>query len=150
MTPTIRRLGPADLGDMRGLLSLFARVFEEQENCPDRQPDDGWLLDLLGQPGFVAMVAIEVESVVGALTAYELVKYEQPRREFYIYDLAVDAACRRRGIATALIARVREIAAERGAWTVFVQADRGDDPAISLYSGLGRREDVLHFDFDPG
>lgn len=38
------------------------------------------------------------------------------------------------------------IAGELGAWTVFVQADRTDDAAIALYSGLGRREDVLHFD----
>jgi hypothetical protein len=28
----------------------------------------------------------------------------------------------------------------------FVQADRSDDAAIALYSGLGQREDVLHFD----
>jgi aminoglycoside 3-N-acetyltransferase I len=29
---------------------------------------------------------------------------------------------------------------------IFVQADRGDDPAIKLYEGLGIREDVHHFD----
>ena len=32
---------------------------------------------------------------------------------------------------------------------MYVQADLGDDPAIALYSKLGRREDVLHFDIDP-
>jgi aminoglycoside 3-N-acetyltransferase I len=32
---------------------------------------------------------------------------------------------------------------------IYVQADHGDDPAIALYSGLGRREDVLHFDIAP-
>lgn len=31
---------------------------------------------------------------------------------------------------------------------IYVQADTGieDEPAIALYSKLGRREDVLHFD----
>jgi len=29
---------------------------------------------------------------------------------------------------------------------IFVQADLGDAPAIALYSKLGRREEVLHFD----
>jgi hypothetical protein len=29
---------------------------------------------------------------------------------------------------------------------IFVQADIGDDPAIALYTKLGVREDVLHFD----
>nr|WP_281269172.1 hypothetical protein [Thiocapsa rosea] len=38
------------------------------------------------------------------------------------------------------------MAAELGARVVFVQADRTDDAAIALYSGVGRREDVLHFD----
>jgi len=45
-----------------------------------------------------------------------------------------------------LIARLRAIAHERGAWAVFVQADPGDEPAIALYTGLGTREDVMHFD----
>jgi aminoglycoside 3-N-acetyltransferase I len=29
---------------------------------------------------------------------------------------------------------------------VYVQADRGDAPAIALYSKLGVQEQVLHFD----
>ena len=41
---------------------------------------------------------------------------------------------------------MRDIAMRRGAWAVFVQADYGDDPAISLYEKVGRREEVLHFD----
>ncbi|MGB3167377.1 MAG: GNAT family N-acetyltransferase, partial [Alteraurantiacibacter sp.] len=55
-------------------------------------------------------------------------------------------ACRRQGIATALIAAVRDIARARGGWVVMVQADREDDPAVALYTKLGRREEILHFD----
>ena len=40
---------------------------------------------------------------------------------------------RRRGIATGLINKLREIAREKGAWVIYVQADHGDDPAIKLY-----------------
>jgi hypothetical protein len=29
---------------------------------------------------------------------------------------------------------------------IFVQADRGDAPVISLYSKFGTREEALHFD----
>lgn len=57
---------------------------------------------------------------------------------------------RRRGVATALIEHLREIAAQRGVWVIYVQADRGDDPAIALYQKLGTREEVLHFDIAPG
>jgi aminoglycoside 3-N-acetyltransferase I len=53
---------------------------------------------------------------------------------------------RRQGIATALIKRLREIAAQRSAWVVYVQADYGDEPAIALYNKLGTRKEVMHFD----
>ncbi|HXW72601.1 MAG TPA: GNAT family N-acetyltransferase, partial [Methylocella sp.] len=59
---------------------------------------------------------------------------------------AVAETHRRRGIATALIERLREIAAQRGASVIYVQADSGDGPAIALYEKLGVREEVLHFD----
>ena len=84
------------------------------------------------------------------LAAYELQKLEQERSEIYIYDLAVAEAARRRGIATAVIQRLREIAVLRGAWVIYVQADYGDEPAIALYTKLGSREDVMHFDIAPG
>ena len=83
---------------------------------------------------------------MGGLVAYELPKFEQERSEIYIYDLAVAAPHRREGIATALIMELKEIGALRGAYVIFVQADLGDEPAISLYARLGTREDVLHFD----
>jgi aminoglycoside 3-N-acetyltransferase I len=47
---------------------------------------------------------------------------------------------------TALIRELQQIARARGAYVIFVQADHGDDPAIALYTKLGAREDVLHFD----
>jgi aminoglycoside 3-N-acetyltransferase I len=47
-----------------------------------------------------------------------------------------------------LIEALKREARGRGAYVVFVQADQGDDAAIALYSRLGVREDVLHFDID--
>lgn len=41
---------------------------------------------------------------------------------------------------------LQRIAADRGAYVIYVQADHGDDPAIALYTKLGAREDVMHFD----
>jgi ribosomal protein S18 acetylase RimI-like enzyme len=74
--------------------------------------------------------------------------HEQERSEIYLYDLAVAAAHRQEGIATALMEKLQEIAARRSAYVIFVQADTGmeDEPAIALYTKLGRREHVLHFD----
>lgn len=131
---------------MRGLLGVFGEAFEDAETYCAAQPDTDYLRRLLGSDTFIALAALDGEVVVGGIAAYELRKFERERSEIYIYDLAVAESHRRRGIATALIERLKRIAAERGAWVVFVQADLGDDPAIALYTKLGVREDVLHFD----
>lgn len=146
---TIARLGAGDLAQMRQLNALFGKVFEEPDTYQGNQPDDAWLQSLLRNPDFVAVAVMHEGQPVGALAAYVLPKFEQARREIYIYDLAVDDAWRRRGVAMALIAEVQRIASEIGAWVLFVQADHGDDPAIALYTKLGAREDVLHFDISP-
>lgn len=146
MNTTIQTLGPDDVDLLRALNRLFAQVFEDQESYAGAPPDSAYLRDLLASDTFIALVALADGEVVGGLAAYELRKFEQRRSEVYIYDLAVAETHRRQGIATALIETLREEAVRRGAWVVFVQADHGDDPAIELYTKLGVREDVLHFD----
>lgn len=145
----IALLGPSDLPLMRGMLGLFAEVFDEPGSYLAAQPDDEYLRSLLARDTFFALVAVEDGRVIGALAAYELTKFEQPRSEMYIYDLGVAEAFRRRGVATALIGELKSIARQRGAWVIFVQADRGDEPAIALYRKLGSVEQVLHFDIRP-
>ena len=131
------------------MLAMFGRAFEEIPTYTERQPDDGYLSELLGSRTFIGVAAITEGKVVGGLAAYVLAKFEQARSEIYIYDPAVDAASRRRGIATAMIRNVQDEAAARGAYVIFVQADHGDDPAIALYTKLGVKEEVLHFDIAP-
>lgn len=145
----IRRLTATDVDAMHALNALYASAFEDHDAYRRDVPDDEWLLKQLGKDAIMVLVA-EIDSrIIGGLTAYELPKLERARSEIYIYDLATDAGHRRRGVATALIAEVQHIAAETGAWAVFVQADYGDDPAVALYSRLGVREDVMHFDLPP-
>jgi aminoglycoside 3-N-acetyltransferase I len=139
-------LTPSDVPLLKSLMRVFGDAFEDDETYQGAVPADGYLASLLGRPHIIVIVATLQGEVVGGLTAYVLDKFERDRREIYIYDLAVAAAHRRRGIATALIETLAGVARERGAYVMFVQADRGDDPAIALYESLGRREDVHHFD----
>jgi aminoglycoside 3-N-acetyltransferase I len=142
----VLRLTPSDVPLLRALNAVFSRAFSDPTTYGGEPPTDAYLRALLGKEHVIALVGVAAGEVVGGLVAYELDKFEQARREVYIYDLAVAEAFRRNGIATALIERLRELAAERGAWVIYVQADRGDDPAIALYEALGTREEVLHFD----
>ncbi len=146
----IRRLGPGELAGFRAMNAMFGRAFDEPDTYAADQPNDAYVDSLLSDPGVVALVALDGDDVIGGLVAYELRKYERERSEFYIYDLAVAEPHRRQGIATDLIDALKPIAAARGGYVIFVQADHGDDPAIALYTQLGVREDVLHFDIDTG
>jgi aminoglycoside 3-N-acetyltransferase I len=144
----IRQIANDSLTLMDGMLSLFADAFEDPEHYNANRPGADYLRRLLSSSSFIALVASDDDHVVGALAAYELQKFEQERSEIYIYDLAVASSHRRQGIATALIAELQRLAAARGAYVIFVQADTtpDDEPAIALYTKLGTREDVLHFD----
>ena len=143
---TIRKLGPDDVALMEGMSAMFGEAFNEPETYGGARPSGAYLRRLLGGDYFIAVAALHGDEVVGGLAAYELHKFEQERSEIYIYDLAVAAGCRRRGIATALIHELKMIAAARRAYVIYVQADLVDSPAIELYTKLGAREDVLHFD----
>jgi aminoglycoside 3-N-acetyltransferase I len=145
----IRVLDAQDVPLLRAMLAVFGDAFADVPTYTAHQPDDAYLAQLLARDTFVAIAAIAGTEVLGGLAGYMLPKFEQARSEMYIYDLAVDAAHRRRGIATAMIRRLQALAAERGAYVIFVQADHGDDAAIALYTKLGVREDVLHFDIAP-
>jgi len=143
---SIHQLGPGDVALMGALLSTFGEAFGDVETYGKNRPAASYLQRLLESDYFITLAALKGNEVVGGIAAYELKKFEQERSEIYIYDLAVAAAHRRQGIATALIRQLEKIAAARGVYVMFVQADIGDDPAIELYTKLGAREDVLHFD----
>ena len=148
MSVDIRLLTPNDVALMEALLTTFGEAFDDVGTYTENRPSAGYLRRLLGGDSFIALAALKSDEVVGGIAAYELRKFEQERSEIYIYDLAVASAHRREGIATALIEKLKGIAARRGAYVIFVQADTGieDEPAIALYTKLGAREDVLHFD----
>ena len=144
-----RVLGVPDVPVLRNMLTMFGHAFGDLPTYTASQPDDGYLRRLLESDTFVAVSALSATDVVGGLTGYVLPKFEQARSELYIYDLAVAHAYRRRGVASAMIERLRALAATRGIYVIYVQADGGDAPAISLYTKFGVPEDVHHFDIEP-
>lgn len=141
----ISRPGGDEVDVMEAANRLFGEVFGE-EGYHGPPPSRDHLRKLLADTKFIPLVARIGDEMVGALAAYELVKFEAERSEIYIYDLAVREQHRRRGVATALIEALQPIAREQGAWVIYVQADPPDAPAVTLYDKLGMREEVYHFD----
>ena len=146
---SVRRLTSNDVPQMRNMLSMFGQAFEDIPTYTEDQPSTPYLADLLSSNTFVALAAFEDDRVIGGLAAYVLPKFEQSRREIYVYDLAVAQSHRHLGVATALIRALQRLARELGAYVIFIQADYGDEPAVALYTKLGTREEVLHFDISP-
>lgn len=145
----VRVLKSDDAAQLRAVSAMFGRAFGEAATYTAAAPDDAYLRRLLESDTFVALAALADGEVVGGIAAYVLPKFEQARSELYVYDLAVDERHRRQGVATAMLERLRTLAGERGVYVLFVQADHGDAAAIALYTKLGVREDVLHFDIEP-
>ena len=142
----VRRLSADDVPQMRSMLEVFGHAFDDIATYTENQPSSRYLADLLSDSTFIALAALDGSTVIGGLAAYVLQKFEQPRREVYIYDLAVAEPHRRRGVATALVRSLQGLSRDLGAYVIYVQADHVDKPAVAFYSRLGTREDVLHFD----
>jgi aminoglycoside 3-N-acetyltransferase I len=146
MEYSYRELTASDVPLLKRMLKMFGDAFGDVATYQDAVPADDYLAGLLAKSHFIALAATADNEVVGGLAAYVLDKFERERREVYLYDLAVSERHRRRGVATALIERLVDVARKRNAYVIFVQADRGDQPAIKLYESLGRKEEVYHFD----
>jgi len=147
MTYSVTHLSHGETALMRKLNEMFGEVFVDADSYAKHPPSDEYLNKLLGQDAFIALACIVDGIVVGGLVAYELKKFEQQRSEIYIYDLAVREAHQRKGVATALVRKLQGMVRSRGAYVIFVQADKPDDGAIAFYRSLtDHQEDVFHFD----
>ncbi|MGB5916290.1 MAG: GNAT family N-acetyltransferase, partial [Phormidesmis sp.] len=91
----IRHLNPDDIPQMRALLTVFGKAFDDLQTYTATPPSGHYLQNLLRDGSFVALAAMKNHNVVGGIAAYELKKFEQERSEIYLYDLAVASAYRR-------------------------------------------------------
>ena len=119
-----RQLTCTDVPFLKDLLRVFGEAFDEVDTYQQSVPSDDYLTQLLSKQHFIAVVAMKGEEVVGGLAAYELDKFEQDRREIYIYDLAVVKSHRRRGVATGLIGELRRIASKLNVYVILCRRTR--------------------------
>ena len=110
MPYSYKHLTTTDVPLLKNLLQVFGQAFNELPTYQNAVPSDTYLQSLLAKPHFIALVAMQANEVVGGLAAYVLEKFEQDRREIYIYDLAISETHRRKGVATSLIKTLQQIA----------------------------------------
>ncbi len=146
----IKKLGVDDLALAQDVFMLFKKVFDGETINRKDLPEEDYLKQLLGKSTFHIFAAIADGKIVGGLTAYEFEMYLKKEKEAYLYDLAVDEAYRRQGMAGALINAAKFYARENNISILFVEAHEEDIGAIEFYRSLGAEmEKVAHFNIYP-
>src|ERR1700688_3331024 len=132
------RVRPAEPKDIPALMRL-KRLLAQGENALHavRASEADWLRDGFGpNAGFMAFVAEDFSGVVGMATcsAHIITGWNGP--VIFLQDLFVEPACRRQGVASALMARVATLARDVGIPIVELTV-RADNPAQNFYSSTG-------------
>jgi ribosomal protein S18 acetylase RimI-like enzyme len=126
----IRLLGPGDENVVRELATY------EGPGDPE---------GLLADPRTVFLVASDGELAVGFVLAYDLPRRHGDTSNLFVYEVDVAESHQRRGIARSLLARLAEIARERGIRGGFLTTEPDNDAANALYRSVGgtSQKDVL-------
>lgn len=107
---------------------------------------------LLADPRTLMLVAFDAERPVGLVLAHELPRRHGVPAKLFVYEADVAESHRRRGIASALLARLAELARERRIPAGFVLTEPDNGSANALYRSAGgatRAMNVL-WDFEYG
>ena len=99
---------------------------------------------LLADPRTLLLVAFDGELPAGFVLAHELPRRHGDRAELFVYELDVVETHRRRGIASALLARLGELARERDIRTGFVLTEPDNGPANALYRDAGGAAEAVN------
>ena len=94
-------------------------------------------------PGHVMFLASVDGEPAGFVSGVELI-HPDKGAEMFLYELGVAEAFRGRGIATALVARLRDLARERGCYGMWVLTDHDNRAALSTYRRTGASEPESH------
>ena len=131
---------PAQPKDIPALMRL-KRLLAQGEDALHavRASEADWLRDGFGpNAGFTAFVAEDFSGVIGMATCSQHVVTGWNGPVVFLQDLFVEPACRRQGVASALMARVAALARDVGSPIVEFTV-RADNPAQIFYSFTGCR-----------
>jgi aminoglycoside 3-N-acetyltransferase I len=126
----VRRLGPGDEDVVRTLA--------------EREPQVG----LLADEATIFLAAFDGKEPIGFVFGYELPRRHGVPSMLFIYELGVNEAYRRQGIATRLMTELEQIARSRGIGEGFVLTEPDNEAANILYESLGgERSDTVMWDY---
>ena len=126
------QLRPMTVNDTAAVAALEAAAYESSAHTPWTER---MFYEELSQPGRSWWVAHDQGSVIGFAGGV------LAGADFEVEEVVVDAARRREGIATRLVARVAYDAQMLGAATLSLEVDEKNESARALYGALGLTEE---------
>jgi ribosomal protein S18 acetylase RimI-like enzyme len=112
-------------------------------NLFDSLPELAGAERFLVTPGHHLLIAYEDGVPAGFVSGVELT-HPDKGTEMFLYELAVDEAFRRQGIAKALVAALLEVARERGCYDSWVLTDADNEAALATYHASGTSAESDH------
>ncbi len=115
----------------------------------DKAVDPEQLAAFVQDPGHELVFACRGDSVVGFASGTVLLHPDKPPA-FFVNEVEVSAALRRRGLGTTLCRQLIAVARDRGCEGIWLATETDNAPARALYRALGAREteDVVIYDWD--
>jgi ribosomal protein S18 acetylase RimI-like enzyme len=136
----VKRLGPGDEAEAQRFDPAFDQMVE-RELAARYLADDRHHL----------VAAYADGEAAGVATATEILRPDKPP-ELFLNELVVIPALRRRGVASALLAEIKRLAAERGCVSIWVLTQEDNEGGMATYRGAGGRRvegSTLMFEIDP-
>lgn len=98
--------------------------------------------DFLRRPGHVLLLATDAAGRgIGFVSGVEM-RHPDKSPELFIYELGVDEAWRRQGVAKALLRALRTLARDRGCAGMWTGTERENTAALATYRSLGAEVDT--------
>lgn len=140
MNFTIQKLSENDLDLAVELIHSWQR---DDGDTHKPLPGDAHLRRVLNRDDFHIYVALVDGVVVGGLTAYEMIMFDQEENEMFLYELGVTAVHRKKGIARALVDALQITCADLGIGVIYVATEHDNVPAKRLYASTGAKEQLV-------
>jgi len=121
----IERLGPGDEERVAAAEGLFDGPVK-----PDAAHH------FLNDPGHHLLIAYSNGEPAGFVSGVEMT-HPDKGTEMFLYELGVGEAHRRKGVATALVEALKDLARERGNYGMWVLCDEDNEAAVKTYRRAG-------------
>lgn len=145
--PVIRitRAGPEDVDR---LVPLFVVYREFYHRPGDPEGSRRFLAERLNREESVVFLAVDQGEVVGFTQLYPTFASLSMKPWWVLYDLFVVPSARRKGVASLLLTRAKELAQDTGADGLSLET-AVDNPAQKLYEAHGWKRDdhFLHYEY---